>query len=241
MGKIKFFDLDYLEKNGIPKVDYHSHTSYTDGAGTPLEYAIEARKKGLEVFAITEHIWRTSEWLDEFLEDVRKASKIANVIPGVEAKQINMYGDIDVKNSDAKKVDLVLGSVHAYPTNEDYQYIDPKNIPSKKEALKIETEALLSLATNKYIDVIAHPYVLYKKHFKENKIPKEFAREVILAAIENDVALEVNTRYRVPSKEFLKMALELGAKISLGSDAHKPNELGNILVSLIEEVVEDLR
>jgi len=242
MKNIEFFDLQYFKENGIPRVDYHSHTFYTDGTGTPLTYAKVAARKNLTSFAITEHIWRTSQWLDNLLRDINETRKMVKVeiLSGVEAKQINIYGEIDVRDSDMKKVDLVLGSVHAYPTSEDYKFIDPKNI-SPKEALEIETEALLALATNRYIDVIAHPYVLYKKHFNRDEIPEEYAKKVILAAIENNVAIEVNSKYKVPNKKFLQMTLQLGGKISFGSDAHKPDEIGNVLISLVKEVVEEIQ
>lgn len=242
MKKVEFFDLLYLERNGIPNIDYHSHTHFTDAIGTPLEYANVAEKKGLRSFAITEHIWRTSAWLDDLLKEISDARKNESItmLSGVEAKQINIYGDIDVRESDARKVDIVLGSVHAYPTEKDYIFINPKEISAKK-ALEIETEAMIALARNKQVDVIAHPYILYKKYFNRGIIPMDYAIKVINAAIDNDIALEVNNKYKVPDKEFLKVALGSGAKISIGSDAHQPNEIGNIPKDIIKRALGELK
>ena len=244
LSKVNFFDLEYLKKKGIPAIDYHSHTHFTDAIGTPLEYANVAENKDLSSFAITEHIWRSSIWLDDLLKEIEEARENVDttIFSGVEAKQINIYGDIDVRESDSKKVDIVLGSVHAYPTEKDYIFINPKDISAKK-ALEIETEAMIALARNKQLDVIAHPYSLYIKCFGFNKqeIPKEYTKKVIIAAIDNDVALEVNNKYEVPDKKFLKAILRSGAKISIGSDAHQPCDIGNIPEDIIRKVMEELK
>jgi histidinol-phosphatase (PHP family) len=67
---------------------------------------------------------------------------------------------------------------------------------------------------------------------KRNQI--ERAEEVMRQIKENDMALEVNTggidrasdREPYPSLPYLKLASELGVDVSLGSDAHAPNDIG---------------
>jgi putative hydrolase len=236
--KVKFFDLMYLKENGIPDIDYHSHTHFTDAVGTVAEYAKVAKEKEISCFAITDHIWRSSRWLNNLLEEIDETRRQVNIqiLSGVEAKQISIYGDIDVRNMDARNVDIVLGSVHAYPTEKDYVFLNPNDISIKK-ALEIETEAMIALAENGQVDIIAHPYILYKKYFNRGTIPMEHAMKVITAAIDNDIALEVNNKYKVPDKEFLETILKCGAKISIGSDAHKPEDIGNIPRDLIKNAI----
>ncbi len=240
--KIIFFDFDYLVENGIPSIDYHSHTRYTDGSGTPLEYAKEAEKKRLSAFAITEHVWKSSMWVENLLNEISviKETNEVEIFAGLEAKQINMSGCIDVTRDNARKVSIVLGSVHGYPTKEDYNYVEPKNLTPKK-ALETETNAILALIENNLVDVIAHPYILYKKHFGGIKIPNEFSDKVIKSAIDNKVALEINGKYGVPDKEFIKSALMAGAKISLGSDAHKPTEIGSTPTDVLKNIMNEIR
>ena len=43
-------------------------------------------------------------------------------------------------------------------------------------------------------------------------------KRVIDAAIENDVAIEINDRYRIPSPTFIKAAKAAGAKFSFGTN-----------------------
>jgi histidinol phosphatase-like PHP family hydrolase len=52
-------------------------------------------------------------------------------------------------------------------------------------------------------------------------------KRVIDAAIENDVAIEINNRYRIPSPEFIKAAKAAGAKFSFGTN-NAEAELGRL-------------
>ncbi len=45
-------------------------------------------------------------------------------------------------------------------------------------------------------------------------------RRVIDAAIKNQVAIEINSRYKIPSRAFIRMAKAAGAKFSFGSNRH---------------------
>jgi histidinol phosphatase-like PHP family hydrolase len=52
-------------------------------------------------------------------------------------------------------------------------------------------------------------------------------KRVIDAAIENDVAIEINNRYRIPSPAFIKAAKAAGAKFSFGTN-NAEAELGRL-------------
>lgn len=45
-------------------------------------------------------------------------------------------------------------------------------------------------------------------------------RKIIGAAVKYNVAIEINSRYRLPGEKFLRMAKEAGAKFSFGSNQH---------------------
>jgi len=55
----------------------------------------------------------------------------------------------------------------------------------------------------------------------------ERMKKVIDAAIENDVAIEINNRYRIPSPVFIKAAKAAGAKFSFGTN-NAEAELGRM-------------
>ena len=49
-------------------IDHHIHSDYNDDAtGTIKEYMSAAIKKGLTSIAITNHVWKTSSWIENFI------------------------------------------------------------------------------------------------------------------------------------------------------------------------------
>lgn len=237
---IQFFDLNYLIKEGIPKVDYHMHTQFSDGIGSIQEYLQSAENRGLTSFAITDHVWKTSYWLDDYfneIDSVRESSSI-KIFSGVEAKQININGEIDLDSKYISKLDLVLGAVHALPTDTDYLFIDPNKL-SPIEILEVETESIISLIRNKQVKIIAHPFIMYQKYV-DSPVPYEAIEKVVNCAVKNNVAIELNGKYSLPGIDFLKLALKSGAKLSFGSDAHKPSDIGKIPYCYVEQILEDL-
>jgi len=52
-------------------------------------------------------------------------------------------------------------------------------------------------------------------------------RTLIEAAVKNHVIIEINSKYNIPSLAFLKLAKQLGAKFSFGSNRHD-DEAGNL-------------
>ena len=48
----------------------------------------------------------------------------------------------------------------------------------------------------------------------------ERMRKVIEAAVESDVAIEINSRYKIPTLTFIKLAKDAGVKFSFGSNTH---------------------
>ena len=51
---------------------------------------------------------------------------------------------------------------------------------------------------------------------------------VIKAAVQNDIAIEINARYQIPSPAFLKRAKLAGATFSFGTNNGGKNDLGNL-------------
>ncbi len=52
-------------------------------------------------------------------------------------------------------------------------------------------------------------------------------KKVIDAAVANDVAIEINGRYKLPSERFLRMAKETGAKFTFGTNNGGADDLGD--------------
>ncbi len=51
---------------------------------------------------------------------------------------------------------------------------------------------------------------------------------MIEAAVRNDVAIEINARYRIPSPAFIKAAKKAGAKFSFGTNNGGRDDVGRL-------------
>ena len=60
--------------------------------------------------------------------------------------------------------------------------------------------------------------------------------KVIRAAVENDIAIEINARYKIPSATFIKRAKNAGVKFSMGTN-NADRELGTLdyAIEMIDE------
>ena len=101
---------------------------------------------------------------------------------------------------------------------------------------------------SKLFDVMAHPDVVNKFAGIYMKIPFEsyenMVREVVSSMVKNGVGIELNTSGYYseiadssPSLGFLKVCKKMGLKIiTIGSDSHKPDDLGRGLDRGIEKL-----
>jgi len=80
------------------------------------------------------------------------------------------------------------------------------------------------------VDILAHPTLL---PMKLRKIPLEQlwteAREerAVAALARAGIAFEISNRYR-PHERFVRRAVEAGVRISLGSDGHTAEQVGQV-------------
>ena len=213
------------------KIDLHIHTNVNPHAFSTLEENIKAAaRKNMEIIAITNHgpaLQDTPHWwhlvniaiLPDIIDGVR-------VIKGVEANILDENGKLDINQKIYEKMELVLAGFHVVD-----EYGDISDI-------KKNTTAIMNLIKKQKADIIVH---------LGNPIFPVDYEKIVKVAKENNVALEVNntslgTVTRVGSKINCKKMLELAKKescyISLGTDAHYSDHIGEFqrAIKLLEEV-----
>jgi hypothetical protein len=115
----------------------------------------------------------------------------------------------------------------------DEVFVDDKN-----DFMDQLVEKIVGVMTNEPIDLYVNstflPEVLqaeYDELWTEARMDK-----VIEAAVQNDIAIEINARYKIPSATFIKRAKAAGAKFSMGTN-NVDNQLGTLdyAIEMIEE------
>lgn len=216
---VRFHDLTPDKVNR----DLQVHTTATDGEATVAQMIKRAEELGLKEIAFTEHVRRTSTYYRDFVAEVQAARQhtTVQVYVGIEAKAEDQSGILDVSPETIAQAEIVLGSVHRFPTDEgrlmaaeefDYQ-----------EATQREFALALGLVRHAPIHVLAHPGGMCQRAF--GKFPVELFEALMVATLQRGIAIEINTSYTRDLDGFLDLCQKVNPIVSVGSDAHRLTDL----------------
>jgi putative hydrolase len=217
-----------------PAIDFHMHTTLTDGTASLEDMVNASIAQNLRAIAITEHVRRDSAWLPRFwaaVENVRAETNGIKIYHGIEAKALDYKGTLDASDEMLERAEIVLGSVHRYPDGEG-GVIAWKGLAPERAA-DIEFRAAQGLASNPRVNVLAHPGGVYEQKF--GAFPRDRLEEIVATAARYGVAIEINARYCVDLTALIALCEKHRTAISLGSDAHSPGQVGRIVTRLKEE------
>jgi putative hydrolase len=216
-----------MRLRGYRKAEFHTHSSFSDGEDSIEDLVKAAIDLGLEAIAITDHVRRETDWLDDYAKEIEKIKstygKKIDVYSGIEAKVIDPEGDIDARAEFWDKVDIILGAIHRIPKEKD-EYMKTEEVRGDKEtALRLWLNATNALIRNPKVTVLAHPCAYLKK--ADMTLPKEMKARLAKEAAKNQKIIEKNLKYDTPDKEFLKLLEENKVQTITGSDSHSADEL----------------
>jgi histidinol-phosphatase (PHP family) len=231
-------------------IDYHMHTRLTDGVGVPLDYAKVALERGLDEIGCADHAplgnpdpdERGRGWtmkfsdLDTYVDWVRKAQADVpslSIKLGLEVDFIPGREDWIRELAAMHPWDFFLGSVHYlgdFPVDRSAQDWKNEDVEGRwREYFDIWTQA----ARSRLFDSLAHPDLPKKFNFRPKTDFTKVYEDALRGVAASDVAIELSTAgLRKPCKEiypgeaFLKIARRLNIPITLGSDAHVPQDVG---------------
>lgn len=221
--------------------DYHTHTRYSHGRGTVAQNAAAARARGLYEVAIADHGHRSWPWVRTTpagLQAMRREVAAVNrkqrgirVLAGVEANVISLSGELDVPREVLAQLDVVLIGLHPAiipPTLKDGWSLIGLNrlgrfsIMAAARARSANTEALVAAVYRNEVDIVAHPGW---------QLPVD-TRELARACAKRQTAMEINAGHGGMTPEYCRIALQEGAYLCIGSDAHDPTRVGDFAAAL---------
>ncbi|HLH33914.1 MAG TPA: DNA polymerase/3'-5' exonuclease PolX [Alloacidobacterium sp.] len=219
-------EIEAAEQHRLPTLielrdirgDVHMHTDATDGKNTIREMAEAAAKRGYEYIAITDHsknLAMTFGLDDErALEHMRKIHEVNDqmegrirVFAGIEV-DILSDGQLDLSDEVLAQLDVVIASVHSLFNQPEEQM----------------TERVLRAIENPNTRILGHPtgrMLLRREGYKLN-LPL-----ILRRAAELGVAVEHNAypdRLDLCDRD-LRLAKELGCKISINTDSHHTSHM----------------
>jgi histidinol-phosphatase (PHP family) len=236
-------------------VDYHIHTSLSDGNGLHEDYVKSAINKGVDELGFSDHFsilpteWNTNK--SDISEMKEKIFKLKNndelpvkikfgaeidYIPGKEKEIKSLI--------DSLPLDYVIGSVH-FIGNWNFD-TSPKQFEGKNiESLYNEYFNLLKKAVESGLyDIVGHADLIKKFNHRPEKKPVELYERVIESIKKHDVVVEINTNGKnkpckefYPDQAFTELCKQYEIPVIISSDAHKPEQVKQYF----EEAVVQLR
>lgn len=179
--------------------DFHTHTSLSDGALSPMELIRRALVNGYRAIALTDHVGADS--LNRIIQETTEACAMARshwdilAIPGIELTHIPARAIAETARK-AKQLGARIVVVHGETI------IEP-----------VEKGTNLAALQSPHVDILAHPGLLSQEEAK-------------LAAA-NDIFLEISARkgHCLTNGHVACLAQQAGAKLLLNSDAHREHDL----------------
>ena len=201
------------------KGDCHTHSDWSDG-GSPIDVmAAAARDLGHDYIALTDHSPRlkvanglSAERLCEQLKVVDALNEQFapfRILTGIEV-DILEDGSLDQEEDLLAQLDVVVASVHS-------------KLRMDGEAM---TRRMIGALANPHMDILGHctGRIVVGRGRPESSFDAEL---VFAAARKFDKAVEINSRPERldPPRRLLRLAVDMGCKVSIDTDAHAPGQL----------------
>lgn len=233
-------------------VDYHVHTARCcHASGTMAEYLAEAEEKGLAEVGFADHFplgllgvseeepltMQPAELVD-YIRDVELLRKQATmpVRLGVEVEYLPGHERETAKLLETYGFDYTIGSVHFL---DGWDFTHPSQVQRYNEkdidALYERYFAMVQqMAGSGLFQIVGHLDVVKKYAFFPRRNWEHLLEETCLAIKRADMCVEFNTAgWRAPIGEaypgevFLAKCCELNVPVTMGSDAHRPRDVGS--------------
>lgn len=219
-------EIEAAEQHRLPALieqhdirgDVHMHTNTTDGKNTIREMAEAAAERGYEYIAITDHSKNLAmtfglddERALEHIKHIREVNDEMDgrirIFTGIEVDILH-DGQLDLSDEVLAQMDVVIASVHSLFNQPEEQM----------------TERVLRALENPNTCILGHPtgrLLLRREAFKIN------LSQILRRAAELGVAVEHNAypdRLDLCDRD-LRLAKELGCKITINTDSHHTSHL----------------
>jgi DNA polymerase (family X) len=213
------------------KAELHAHTTASDGSLSIVELAKLAKARGFHTIAVTDHSQSSvianglkPDRLLTHIEAIRKAQeKFLNksgkreitILAGSEV-DILADGALDYEDDVLKLLDIVVASPHAALSQDG----------------PAATKRLVRAIKNRYVNILGHP--TGRMINQRAGLDPDLAK-VIGAAIEHNVALEINAHWmRLDFRDnHVRAAVNAGALIAIDCDIHTPDDADNLRFGVV--------
>ncbi|MCL3780293.1 histidinol-phosphatase HisJ family protein [Prolixibacteraceae bacterium JC049] len=238
-------------------IDLHMHTQFSDGKDWHTDHIARAKELGIRKMGIADHIclepvkWavdsdQIANMTNRMVELKKENSDEFNLLFGIEVDYFPGREQEIQSIIELIPVDYAIGSIHFLG---DWNYDTDKNGYEDKDIDALYHhyfETVQKAAQSGLFDILGHLDLIKKFQIWPNSNMTELYRKTAQVIAENDVVVELNTSgidrpcgEFFPNREILELLCEHGVKVTMGSDAHRTEQVGRHFqrgIELLQEI-----
>ncbi|MCF7803618.1 MAG: hypothetical protein K9N46_02175 [Candidatus Marinimicrobia bacterium] len=217
----------------IPRLDLHVHLSDS----LSIENAVNLSRSKDVQFGIVEHPGtcpycpiQNDEGLRKYISHLRNFPVLVGIQPVVpgwrDLFSPELLEELDYIIMDAMEIPQEDGSILRI-------WLEDTQVEDFDSFMEMYVDYYIRILNEEGIDILANATFLPKcleDRYTEAWTPDRMQR-IIDAAVANDVAIEINSYYKIPNREFIQRAKAHGARFSLGTNSRN-NYAGTIEYAL---------
>jgi len=219
--------------------DCHAHSTHSDGSMSVAEVAARGKILGVRV-TVSDHISRDAP------TSVDSVATIERYLDDLEQYDVLRGGEFcwhdalwrEVPPSVARRFTHRVGSLHSIRlSNGTFFRAFSSALPdglTTAEYMASHVASLELLAGEMPVDILAHPTLVpppMRTMDPHDLWSEALETRAVNALLNAGIAFEVSARYQ-PHERLVRRAADAGVRISLGSDGHRSDQVGNIVTPL---------
>lgn len=239
-------------------IDYHLHTVRCCHArGTLEEYCREGARRGLKEIGFADHfplemldfeppvkVTMEGKELPQYVEEVLRLSQkkeYPTVRLGIEVDFLPGREKVAQRELSSYPFDYIIGSVHFLG---DWDFTNPACAAEYQKCTEEEIMVLYEkyyfllekLVESNLCDIVGHLDVIKKFGYRPRNGAAHLIEKLTGLLKDADLCIELNTAglytpacEAYPAREILESCCRKGVPVTLGSDAHRPEDVGRDL------------
>lgn len=216
-------------------VDCHAHSTHSDGALSVADVAEKARSLGVRP-SVTDHISRDAP------TSVDSPAAVARYLDDLARYDVLRGGEFcwhdalwrELPAPLVRRFTHRIGSLHSIRLADGSWFrVFHRELPAGLTTaayVEAHVSSLEALAREMPIDVFAHPTLISPslRDLDPHELWSEAHEERVVRALRDaGIAFEISNRYR-PHARLVRRAAEAGVRLSLGSDGHSREQVGDV-------------
>lgn len=219
--------------------DCHAHSTHSDGTMSVAEVAARGKALGIRI-TVSDHISRDAP------TSVDSVVAIESYLDDLEQYDVLRGGEFcwhdalwrEVPLSVGRRFTHRVGSLHSIrlPNGSFFRAFSsvlPDGLTTS-QYMESHVASLEELAGEMPVDVLAHPTLVpppMRLLDPHDLWTEALETRAVMALLHAGIAFEVSARYQ-PHERLVRRAADAGVRLSLGSDGHRIDQVGNIVTPL---------